>query len=70
MINWTALIVFIALFVLVTGLGFVAAHVAEGRPDHAARVGPRRAPLRYIGHLVPASAAISIPPTPSLPFPR
>src|SRR5215813_1938954 len=30
MINWTALIVFIALFILVTVLGFVAAHWRKG----------------------------------------
>ena len=39
MINWTALIVFVLLFGLVTGMGFIAARWRRGDLDHAARMG-------------------------------
>src|SRR5579875_2430346 len=50
-INWVALGVFIAFFLLVTVLGFVA---ARWRPRATARMGARRSSVRDDHHLVSA----------------
>ncbi len=55
-VNGVALTVLIVLFVLVTVMGFMAARWRR-RPtrwSQPRRVGPRRSPLRHLGHLVPA----------------
>ena len=52
--TWTAWSVFAFFFALVTVLGFVAARWKSSGPQPAARMGPRRPPLRHRHHLVPA----------------
>ena len=50
----TEIIITTALFLLVSGMGFVAARWRRaGRPAPPRRVGPGRAQLRRLGHLVP-----------------
>ena len=65
-----ALAVFAFFFVLVTVMGFVAAKWKK--PETLASIdewGPRRAPVRHLGHVVPDRWATSTPPTRSIAVP-
>ena len=54
-VNGVALVVLIALFLLVTVLGFMATRFRRGdEPQQPRRVGPRRSQVRHVGDLVPA----------------
>ena len=54
-VNGVALAVLIALFALVTGMGFWADAVAPAdKHGVSRRVGARRTVLRHLGHVVPA----------------
>ena len=54
-VKWTELIIFIVLFAIVSGMGFVASRWRKAKSHGAPRrVGARRAQLRALDHLVPA----------------